>query len=198
MTISIDRNLSRFFQDYITLAGFRSPGVARFVKRGHRPRDFDVRKGYGFAGAFVVYTGDNLAKFSVQLECWNPPDLHVEWLFFSSILDKAPQGLTPALTSAFALGIGHPLINEAPLRINSVVIEDFSAWDVDEYGLWTMTIDFLEFKAPLPALGKPDKTIPSFDGGNAEQSVANFGGDTSPGAAAVASATDDLIDAMGP
>ena len=48
------------YQDYIVLAGQRSPGLA-VVRGSDSPRKWDVRNGYGFSGATIVYTGLGLA-----------------------------------------------------------------------------------------------------------------------------------------
>lgn len=190
--------LSSMYQDQIFLAGLPNPGVAEFVKPANAPRNWDVRQGYGYSGAFIVYTGDGLAKFSVKLTCWSPPDLFAEWTPFAALLKKPPKGLTPSQLSAFALGISHPLLNMDPINVSSVVVEDLSQWVQDDDGEWTMTIDFLQFRAPAPALGKPDKTIPGIEGKGAEGAAGNFGGDTSPGAATIANLNDQIIKESGP
>ena len=143
------------YQDYIILGGAKSPGRATIVGAGS-PRDWDKRKGYGFSGAFVIYTGDNLAKFKVQIDLWTP-DQFAEWAKFAKLcLVKPPTGTKPK-----AMDIQHPLLSMDPIKITSVVVEDCSQFTEDDDGLWSCTIDFLQYRAPMPALGKPLASIPS-------------------------------------
>lgn len=168
-------SLSQYFQDQIYLSGLPSPGYAE-VLGASAPRDWDVRKGPFMSGAWLAYTGDNLAKFTVRLHLWGPPDLFPEWIAFSKLLEKPPSGLSPAALSSFALSIDHPLLNSSPVNISSVVVEDASQWTQDDLGEWTMDIKFIQFRAPKPAGGKPDKTIPSIAAKNAEQAAGIQGG----------------------
>lgn len=183
---------SSFFQDYILLNGLRSPGRADVLSADGLVRSWDERKGYGFSGAFLVYTGDGLPKFTVRLTLWAPPDLFVEWTPFAQQLALSPKGLVAADYATFALGIGHPVLNAPPWSISSVVVESVGLPIQDDDGLWTIDIKFIVYRAPAPALGKPDKTIPSIEGKGAEQSGSNFGGDTSPGAATLADLNDQI------
>lgn len=142
-------------QDYILLGGVQSPGRATVLGAGS-PREWDVRKGYGYSGAVTVYTGENLAKFEVLIELWEKSHF-AEWVRFAKIaLEKPPLGTKPK-----ALDIAHPLLNLPPLSITSVVVEDVSQFEQDEEGLWSCTIKFLQFRAPKPALGKPLASIPN-------------------------------------
>ncbi len=168
-------NFSKMFQDYIILAGLLSPGVARMTSF-QRVRDFEIRKGPFQSGAFLVYKGENLAKFTIELEVAQPPDTIVQWLLFANLLNKVPDGLSPALLSSFALGINYPILNSAPINISDVVVESFTPWSQGEMGEWTMQIAFVEFRMPLEAGGKPDKSIPSIAAASAEGGGALQGG----------------------
>lgn len=141
-------------QDYIILAAIKSPGKATLRNAGS-PRDWDVRKGYGFSGASVVFTGNGLAKFEVDIELWEPTHW-IDWAPFAKLLKK-PSGIIPTV----GLGISHPLLSLPPLEISSVVVEDCSQFEQDDEGLWHCTIKFLEYKRPLPALSKPIAEIPA-------------------------------------
>jgi hypothetical protein len=145
------------YQDYIMLGGAPSPGRATILGGGSgSPRTWDVRKGYGYSGAFIVYTGDGLAKFKVMIELWLPEHF-AAWQRFAKItLSKPPLGLKPT-----ALDIAHPILNMQPWSITSVVVEDVSPWEQDEEGMWSTTIDFLQFRGPKPMLGKPLASIPN-------------------------------------
>lgn len=142
-------------QDYIMLGGLRSPGRATIIGCGS-PRDWDIRKGYGYSGAVVVFTGDSLAKFKVAIDLWLPAHF-AEWnRFAKACLAKPPLGLKPK-----AMDISHPLLELEPLKVTSVVVEDCSQFDEDDEGLYTCVIDFLQYRAPKPAIGKPLASIPN-------------------------------------
>ncbi|MDQ2782605.1 MAG: hypothetical protein M3Y26_08760 [Actinomycetota bacterium] len=141
-------------QDYIILAAVKSPGRA-YIKSAGSPRDWDIRKGYGFSGASVVFTGNGLAKFEVDIELWLPSHW-LDWKAFAKLLAK-PGGLTPIV----GLGISHPLLTTPPLSITSVVVEDVSQFVQNEEGSHVCTIKFIEYKRPLPALSKPIAEIPA-------------------------------------
>jgi hypothetical protein len=142
-------------QDYVMLGGAKTPGRATIVGAG-TPRSWDVRQGYGYSGAIVVYTGDGLAKFDIVVDLWEKEHF-ADWIRFAKIaLEKSPLGTKPK-----ALDIQHPLINLPPLSITSVVVEDVTQFEQDEEGLWTCTIKCLQYRAPKPALGKPNAAIPN-------------------------------------
>ncbi len=142
-------------EDFIILGADKSPGRATIVSPGS-PREWDIRKGYGFSGASTVFIGNGLAKFDVLVDLWQPVQ-YSDWdRFAKKYLQKAPIGLRP-----MAYGISHPVLNTAPLNISSVVVEDVVFEGTDDYGLDTWRIKFLEFRAPKPALGKPLAAIPA-------------------------------------
>lgn len=140
-------------QDYIVLAGQTSPGLAVVTGAG-APRNWEERKGWGLSGATIVYTGAGLAQFDVQISLGFSSDDWAAWDDFAKLLEKAPTGKRPK-----ALDIEHPLINMRPINIKSVVVTDVSQFEQDDYGIFTCSISFKEFKAPLPALAKPDQSI---------------------------------------
>lgn len=142
-------------QDYVLLGGAKTPGRAT-VQGAGSPRKWDVRQGYGYSGAIVVYMGDGLAQFDIHVDLWLPEHFS-EWNRFAKIaLVKAPLGTKPK-----ALDISHPLLSLEPLKITSVVVEDVSQFEQDDEGLWTCTIKCLQYRAPLPALGRPLASIPN-------------------------------------
>jgi len=142
-------------QDFVVLGSERTPGRA-IIKGASAPRTWDKRKGYGTSGATLVYTGADLAKFSVEIDLWDPPGTG-HWLdwedFARKVLTKEPTGKSPK-----ALVILHPILNAPPLSIISVVIEDVTQWVQDDSGLWTCEIKLCEFRAPKPAVGSPKST----------------------------------------
>jgi hypothetical protein len=141
-------------QDYIVLEGKKSPGRATVTGAGS-PRTWDKQKGYGFSGATLVYTGNDLSAFDVILELWL--DEHwTAWANFAPILVKTPSGKRPTRP----LQIGHPILNRAPWSITEVALLDVLAPEQDDDGIWTIRLMFSSWSAPKPALGKPNSKIP--------------------------------------
>lgn len=142
-------------QDYIVLSGEKSPGRAT-VKAPNSPRTWDKRKGYGTSGASLVYTGDDLSEFDVEIVLWKKSQF-AEWKSFAKkCLEKPPKGARPK-----ALKIEHPVVNASPWLIDEVVVKDVLGFeDTSDDGLWQGTIQFIQYRAPLPALGKPKQAIP--------------------------------------
>lgn len=139
-------------QPYIVLGALTSPGVATVNGLGS-PREWDIRQGYGFSGATVVYKGTGLSEFTVDIDLWKPEHF-IEWNIFAAIL--APPIPGPA---GFALGIQHPIINGPPHGIHEVVVKNVSQPVQSELGKWTYTISFLQYRKPLPALSRPIAAI---------------------------------------
>jgi len=133
----------------------KSPGLATFRKPG-TPRGWDVQKGGGQSGAFVIYTGEGLAKFDVDISLWL--ELHfLDWQIFARTHLMRPIAFTPAKK----LGIYHPRLQLPPLNITDVVIEDVTGFEQDDDGMETCTISFLEYRAPKPIITKPLPAIPA-------------------------------------
>jgi hypothetical protein len=138
-------------QDFIVLAGAPSPGAA-VVKGAGSPRKWDVRDGYGLSGAVVVFMGQGLSAFDVDIFCWEPEHFLAWKLFATLTLTNPPIGARPT-----SMAIQHPALNDAPLSIKQVVVTNVTQWEQDPEGtgLWCRTISFLEYRKPRPALVKP-------------------------------------------
>jgi hypothetical protein len=138
-------------QDFIVLQGLPSPGVA-VVRGASSPRNWDVQKGYGLTGATTIFTGEDLAKFDVDILAWETQHF-IEWeVFARATLVNPPIGARP-----ISMSIQHPLLNAAPLSILQVVVTNVTQWeqDSDGGGLFMRTISFLQYRKPRPALVKP-------------------------------------------
>lgn len=138
-------------QDYVLIMGTPTPGRATVIG-GNSPRKWDERGGHGLAGASTIYTGDQLAKFKVQIDLWEPEHF-VLWKAFSPIVKKPPKGVKP-----IALDVIHPVLSD--IDITQAVVVDRSQLTQIEDGLWSTTIDFLQYRKPMPVLAKPAQAIP--------------------------------------
>lgn len=176
-------------QDFIMLGGKQSPGTCA-IHGASVNRGWDIRKGWGTSGAFVVYTGANLATFGVTFTLWENPRTDAaaaalsafsgnqwdEWADFATVLTPEAKEIPAAQLAANAaaavsgkpinspipkaLQISHPVLVTPPLNITSVVVEDIGQWNQDDDGLWTCTVKFIQFRKPIAAIGKPDSTAP--------------------------------------
>lgn len=140
-------------QDFIILNGRRSPGVCTVTGAGS-PRKWDKPTSFGYSGASLTYTGDDVSEFDVIVQIWE--HFHwAQWNAFARELEKRSTGL-----GAKCLHIVHPVLYRAPLRISQVVVRDVSGFDQVKPGLWACRIEFTEWRDPVPALGKPNGAIP--------------------------------------
>ena len=143
-------------QDYVIFpGGIKTPGVAE-IQGLNSPRKWTIQQGYALSGATTVYAGTEPVKFKIVVRMWRELDL-VQWEILARLhLAKPLPGMKP-----IALGVSHPIFTFPPNNISSIVIEDVLSPEQDEFGLWTATIQCLEWKKPLPALGKPLGAIPA-------------------------------------
>lgn len=127
-----------------------SPGVAK-VKGAGSPRNWDIRQGYGYSGASLVFTGTGLSKFDVDIFLWESGHWPL-WAGFSALLTNPPPppGVIPS-----SLAIDHPALNQKPWLITKVVVEDVTSWERNDTGLYSTTIKFVQYRKPKPALLPP-------------------------------------------
>jgi hypothetical protein len=130
--------------DWILLAGTVSPGIVSAVAGASNPRTWDEKKATGSSGATLTYQGDGLAKFGVKLSLWLPEHF-AEWDTFKTLL-------VPPTKDSRALDIWHPRLEQLPVPVTSVVVEECGSPEpADDTGLWSVEIKFKEYRAPKPA-----------------------------------------------
>lgn len=143
-------------QDYVIFpGGLKTPGVCEIVGLSS-PRNWNIQQGYGLSGATTIYAGTAAVKFKIVVKMWRSLDF-VQWELLARLhLAKPPPFIKP-----LALGVSHPQLTTPPHNISEIVIEDVEGPTQDDDGLWIATIHCLEWKKPLPALGKPLAAIPA-------------------------------------
>lgn len=144
-----------------TLASIQMPGQWILIDC---PREFgwDIRMGYGMTGATVVPIGDPLASPEFLVNIWNDSDAAIYRSLLKTILKK-PVGLIPGSTTAAGMGIDQPQLKD--IGVTSVVVKRVSPLinplvTSGGRGPWTAKVQFLEYRAPIPALPKPSQSIP--------------------------------------
>lgn len=134
--------------DVIIIGQATSPGLCKIsdVKRGF---EWDVKKGKGTLGGTVTFTGRPPAKFSVTFRLWLA-DHFTEWDLFRPLLKFDPTKKTVR-----AVDIYHPAL--ADIEIHSVVTEGIGGIIHEGDGMYTITVEFIEYFPPpkAAAVGTP-------------------------------------------
>lgn len=141
-------------QDYIVLAGKKSPGIAE-VSDAKAVYDYHIQEAPYFTGAKMLFKRRDLAKFSVRLHLLTREDL-AELTEWRTVIDRVPD----SRRLANALDISHPQLSA--LGITSCVALSVSQLEHDTFGGYYLTIQFMEFKGlPVPSQAKVDAAKPS-------------------------------------
>jgi hypothetical protein len=126
--------------DVVLVGQVTSPGICEVseVKRAH---EFDVKKGKGSYGATVTFVGRPPAKGSIKFKLWKPEHF-TQWDSFRPLLKY-----DPTKKSVQAVDIYHP--SYADVDLHSVVIESIGNIVRESLGLYSITVEILEyFPAP--------------------------------------------------
>lgn len=136
--------------DIVYLGGIRLPGRA-IVAGASSPREWEEQKAEGESGGTMKWTGDGLPEFEIRLEWWEEAQFD-EWETAKKVVARTPSGSEPK-----ALDFVHPVGTD--LDIASVVVLDRSQpEELDESGLWGVTIKVKQWRPAEPGLGKPSKS----------------------------------------
>lgn len=135
--------------NYITLAGRRSPGIAK-ITNAEALRRLHERRAFGVAGASVIDQGGLLAHPQVRLDFFTREDL-AGWEDWKTLLAR------PRSRQTLGQDIEHPLL--ADLEIRCVLFEGRSQIEENETNGWYVVIKFCEFVRPVPVLSAPSQTI---------------------------------------
>jgi hypothetical protein len=138
--------------DLFIVNGMTHAGKAEIVGL-ETPRKVDERDGYGITGATTVFNGIKLARWGVLFSIWDAFDFDESRPFFEML--KTPPLTLPPL----ALGVYHPLLAEE--GISAALVLNGGGWSQDDYGLFTRTVKFVQYRQPLPALASPQAAIPT-------------------------------------
>lgn len=151
-------------QDFVVLGGKKTPGRATIVGAGS-PRTWQKNKAWGFSGATLTFTGDDLPDFDIVVDLWEKKHW-AEWDDFATVLGKRPKAPSTS-NKPPTLTIKHPLVNRPPWDIAEVVVRDVTSFEQSESGLWTTKIQVTAWRAPKFVLAKAGD-IPSAAPGKIE------------------------------
>lgn len=140
----------------ISIAGFVLPGKWTLVE-AEKVFGWQIQQGYGLSGAFIFPKGDELVVAKFLGEFWASADFF-QFRQLRSQLFKKPVFTVGGTISSAALGIDHPELKA--LGVTAVVVLKEHAAVHDGHGLWSVKVDFLQFRAPQPAPPIPKTKIP--------------------------------------
>jgi len=145
--------------DYIQIGTDRSPGKCT-IRGFSVARSWDIRKGFGFTGATLVPMGDDPARGTLHFELWTAEQYDAWNIFAKKYFSRAAAHL-PGSSKPKTLGIKHPVLNGPPLEVDEVVVEECTALENDGYGVWRCEVKLIQYRAPRPALERPQGKIPA-------------------------------------
>jgi hypothetical protein len=133
--------------DRCLLGGYLTPGLCE-VAGASSPRKWDEQAGYAMTGAILIYRGTALSRFALRFKLLTAEHWE-EWAAIRPILLRPPIG-----QRAKALDVDHPQLNE--VGITHLVVEDVTAPEQTEDGVWTIECKCIEWRRYGTALSKPD------------------------------------------
>lgn len=142
--------------DTISIGVIPAPGQW-ILQPCSREFGWQINKGFALSGASVFPTGDELLVAPFLIKIWTDAQYDLFVPFAAQFLKKAVISPGGGFT-AFAMGITHPELQR--LGIQSFVVKKHPVLTRNEKGLWTGVAEFLEYRKPVPALGKPNAAIP--------------------------------------
>lgn len=128
--------------DKVQIGGVESPGTC-VVSEFKRAHEFDIKKGKGSLGATITFVGRPPAKGNVKFSLW-AQDQFQEWEEFRKLLKY-----DPTKKAVQAIDIYHPSLKD--IDITSVVTESIGNIVPEGKGMYSCTVEFLEYFPPPPA-----------------------------------------------
>lgn len=136
--------------DFVEIGGIECPGICQ-LSGFKRPTEWDVKKGKGTKGGTATLSQLPPAKGSIKFLLWS--QLHFEiW----DTVFRAQFLYDPTKKTVNAVDIYHPAL--ANIDIHSVVTESIGAVEHESKGLYSITVELLEYLPPpkKSATGTPD------------------------------------------
>lgn len=152
--------------DVVKIDGVENPGIIApgGISGFKRPTEWDVKKGKGTKGGTATLSQLPPAKGSIKFLLWSK--FHFDaW----DQIYRARFKYDPTKKTVNAVDIYHPAL--ATVDIHSVVTESISPPEAEGKGLWSITVELLEYLPP------PKKTATGTPSG----STSNGGGAGSTG-----------------
>ncbi len=138
----------------LVIAGVAMPGKWTLTD-AKKKFGWQIQQGYGLSGAYVFPKGDELVVAKFKIEIWDSLDMIAYRLLRGTLLAKPALTIGPIV---MALGIAHPEL--LAMGVAGVVVAEHSALIAGDGGMFTATIDFLQYRAPIPVPPKPARVTP--------------------------------------
>lgn len=142
-------------QDTISLNGIEMPGQW-ILQPTSKVYGWQIQQGFALSGATVFPKGDELVVAPFLVKIWDPDDFFIFDIARTQLLKKAVFSVGGV--ASYALGISHKELNA--LGVTAVVVRKTPAMTNNGRGLWSGTVEFLQYRKPIPALSKPNAAIP--------------------------------------
>ena len=149
--------------DSVIIAGRQSPGLAQ-IGEVSREYEWDVKVGKGAFGSTTTFTGRVPAKFSVTFTLWTQQHFSA-WEDFVERLKYNPAKIkinpeTLWVSGVSPVDIFHPTL--VLIDVNAVVIQKINSLVHKGRGVYTASIDFLEYYPPprLSVVATPAGSTP--------------------------------------
>jgi hypothetical protein len=140
--------------DFALIAGISTTGVCT-ITQGGRVLKWDKKPGFGSAGATTKLTGIDPGEFQMRLEFFDgfqgitAAEARTFWEeTMLPVLKKAEDGKQ-------AIEFYHPAVSGAPMFCTQVVPQKVGIYEQDGNGTWSVTVSFLQYGKPKPAVGAP-------------------------------------------
>lgn len=162
--------------DVLRVGGENSPGICK-ISKAATIYTWDKRKAYGYAGAWLIFTGDDLSEFDVEWTFWTdrharawddwkkkflkPPSKVSNTGGLSAQVGAEGQGAVftfPTRPQPPALGVYNPILAE--LGINKIVCTRIGQYEQKSIGKFTKIVSFYHWNPPVLSIGKPSTAIP--------------------------------------
>lgn len=111
----------------------------------------------GFSGAVVYPKGDELITAKFRGEFWTTIDFLTFKILRKTLLQKPAIGKEGVISAA--LGINHPEL--AAMGMDACVVLSVGPLLQSDGGLWNIELEFLQYRPPVVAIGKPGLVIKS-------------------------------------
>ncbi len=134
--------------DVVTVGGVVCPGLAK-IGDFKTKREFDIKKGKGTFGSTITFVGRPPSTGSITFYIWNAGQIEA-WVTYRDLFK-----FDPTKKAIQAIDIFHPSLHE--IDMTSFVCEGIGALKHEGQGLYSITVDLLEYFPPpkVNATGTP-------------------------------------------
>jgi len=151
--------------DFCKVDGIENPGIIApgGITGFDRETEWEVKKGKGTKGGTATLTQLPPAKGSIKFLLWTPFHFEAWDQIFRKVFKYDPTKKTKN-----AIDIFHPTLKKQ--NVHSVVTEKIGPETSEGQGLWSITVDLLEYLPP------PKKTVTSSPNGSTSKGSAKTSG----------------------